>query len=32
MAKLRAEKNIKVKYDLYLKTTNDVLARYETEK
>jgi peptidyl-prolyl cis-trans isomerase D len=32
LAKLRAEKNIKVKYDLYLKTANDVLARYETEK
>jgi hypothetical protein len=29
---LKAEKGVKIKYDLFLKVTQDVLSRYETEK
>jgi len=32
IAKLRTEKGAKVNYDLYLQITQDILARYETEK
>ncbi len=32
LTKLRNEKGVKIKYDLYLQTTNDILSRFETEK
>jgi parvulin-like peptidyl-prolyl isomerase len=32
LTKLKAEKGVKIKYDLFLKVTQDVLSRYETEK
>jgi len=32
LAKLMAEKSVKIKYDLFLKATSDILSRYETEK
>ena len=32
LAKLKAEKGVKIRYDLFLKVTQDVLSRYETEK
>jgi peptidyl-prolyl cis-trans isomerase D len=32
LAKLRNEKGVKIKYNLFLQTTNDILSRYETEK
>jgi peptidyl-prolyl cis-trans isomerase D len=32
VAKLRTEKGVKVKYDLYLQITQDILSRYEKEK
>jgi len=32
LAKLRDEKGVKIKYNLYLQTTNDILSRYESEK
>jgi len=32
VAKLKTEKGVKVKYDIYLQINQDVLSRYETEK
>jgi len=32
LTKLRNEKGVKIKYNLYLQTTNDILSRYESEK
>ena len=32
LAKLRDEKGVKIKYNLFLQTTNDILSRYESEK
>jgi peptidyl-prolyl cis-trans isomerase D len=32
LTKLRNEKGVKIKYNLFLQTTNDILSRYETEK
>jgi len=32
LAKLKAERNLKIKYDAFLQATQDVLARYDTAK
>jgi peptidyl-prolyl cis-trans isomerase D len=32
LTKLRNEKGVKIKYNLFLQTTNDILSRYESEK
>ncbi|MGB8953094.1 MAG: SurA N-terminal domain-containing protein [Candidatus Aminicenantales bacterium] len=32
LAKLREEKGVKIKYDVFLKVTSDILSRYEEEK
>jgi parvulin-like peptidyl-prolyl isomerase len=32
LSKLRADKGVKIKYDLFLQITSDVLSRYEGEK
>lgn len=32
LAKMRIEKGVKIKYNLYMQTTNDILSRYESEK
>ena len=32
IAKLKTEKNLKVKYDAFLQTTQEVLSRYDTAK